>query len=204
MPPPAAATRGSTPTLPRRAVQPGPVFVVGDSLTVGAEPWLDGVLRSKGWRVTGVDARVGRGVGEGLDVLRSQGRALPATVLIALGTNNLRATPSEVAGWLRDARRIAGARRIVWVGLCLDDVLVPRLSTFRAMNRALSAAAPRFDVEVADWCGYAAARGIRTTYDGIHYDDYAYEWRAWFYGQALDGRLSQPPVTDARPTSRSR
>jgi lysophospholipase L1-like esterase len=175
---------------PRRAAaalattRPGAVFVVGDSLTVGTEPWLRASLRRAGWSLTGVDARVGRPVSEGLRILRARS-GLPATVIVALGTNDLGAAPSTVAQWLRTARDIVGHRRLVWVNLCLSATDHPRLAGFRQINAALATYAARFGVQIADWCSFAGRQDIRPGPDGIHYSPAAYEQRARFYAAAL-------------------
>lgn len=170
--------------VPVRARQ-AKVFVVGDSLTVGTEPWLRAALHRRGWSLAGVDARVGRPVAEGLRILRAHAARLPRTVLIALGTNDLGAPPAAVAGWLRAARTALGGRRIVWVDLCLADRYDPRLKPFRAIDAALATYAPRYRVEVADWCAYATAHGISPGPDGIHYLPAGYRQRASFYAAAL-------------------
>jgi lysophospholipase L1-like esterase len=160
------------------------VFVVGDSLTVGTEPWLRADISRRSWTLTGVDARVGRPVAEGLSVLRQRGPQLPSTVVIALGTNNLGASSQAVAGWLRQARAIAGNRRIIWVNLCLSPA-VPRLGSYRALNTLLAKLAPRHGVQVANWCAYALAHHISPGPDGIHYGPAGYQRRAAFYASVI-------------------
>jgi lysophospholipase L1-like esterase len=161
------------------------VFVVGDSLTVGAQPYLRAALHGHGWVLAGVSARVGRPVSEGLAVLRAHRVTLPPVVLIALGTNNLAATQLDVKSWLRTARGIVGTRPIVWVNLCLNDARLPYLRSFRLINAALVRYAPRFGVRVADWCGYAGRHGVTNGPDGIHYGPDGYRVRAGFYARAL-------------------
>ena len=179
---PAAGTVVSTSSS---ATRPRTVFVVGDSLTVGTQPWLGPALRKQGWRLTGVDARVGRPVAEGLRVLRRDRHALPPTVVIALGTNDLGASSSAVATWMKTARHILGQRRIVWVNLCLDDAQHPRLHDFRRLNAALARFAPRSAIQLADWCAYAQRHRIVPGGDGIHYGPSAYRQRAAFYARSL-------------------
>jgi len=160
------------------------VFVVGDSLTVGTEPWLRSALRHVGWRLTGVNARVGRPVAEGLHILRQHKKSLPPTVVVALGTNDLGTPPSEVAAWLRTARSIVGQRRLVWVNLCLASGSA-RLAGYRQINTALRKAAPRFHVQVADWCSFATHHRIKPGPDGIHYLTAGYQQRARFYASVV-------------------
>lgn len=174
-----AAVVARAPSGPRQAL------VVGDSLTVGAEPWLSSSLRGQGWSLDGVDARVGRGVDEGLRILRDRAASLPATVVVALGTNDFWAEPAAVHGWLRTARAIVGQRRLVWVNLCLDDATAPRLAPFHRVNAALAQFAAGYGVHVADWCSFARRHGIVPGPDGIHYGPAAYRQRAAFYAAAL-------------------
>lgn len=167
---------------------PRAVLVVGDSLTVGAEPWLESAVTARGWTLMGVDARVGRGVPEGLSVLRSDIGSLPnGTVVLALGTNSLGSTAGQVAGWLRSARQIVGSRRLVWVNLCLDGPPGTWLGSYRQINQWLAEYAPYYGVQVADWCSFATRYGIRPGPDGIHYASAAYQERAAFYAAAIAG-----------------
>jgi hypothetical protein len=183
--PPAAGspTPATAPAEAAAAVEE--VFVVGDSLTVGVEPWLAGDMASHGVRLVGVDARVSRPVDEGLAVLRSAGERLPSTVVVALGTNNLSATRTQIEGWLRTARQLVGDRRLIWVNLSVDLDKAPHLDRFEQINAAIAAAAPRYGIEVADWDRWSADYGVTTRPDGIHYEDRAYRLRAWFYAEAV-------------------
>lgn len=171
------------------AVPTGPkdVFVVGDSLTVGVEPWLASDLVEQGWTLDGVDARVGRGVSEGLNRLQADAADLPDTVLVALGTNDLGATPAEVEGWLSNARDIVGGRRLIWVNLCLNDKGSSRLASYRQIDDALETFAPDYGVELADWCAFATRHDITPGYDGIHYGAAGYQQRAAFYTRVITG-----------------
>lgn len=171
------------------------VFVLGDSLTVGTEPWLGAALRRHGWTLTGVSARVGRPVAEGLRILRARAARLPSTVLVALGTNDFGAGRADVTRWLRTVRSIVGARRVVWVDLCLDDRTAPRLRGWRRTNAALDAVAPLYGVEVADWCAFAARHHVVNGPDGVHYGPHAYRERAAFYAVALGAAPTTPAIS---------
>jgi hypothetical protein len=209
---PAAAAPPATVKAPARgtraaAIRRPPaasVFVVGDSLTVGSRRWLPPALRAAGWTLGGVDARVGRPVAEGLAILRARGSRLPDDVVVALGTNDLRARQPEVMQWLRSARAAVGQRRLIWVNLCLDDSSAPRLSGFRRINAALARLAPQFGIEVADWCGYATAHGVAPGPDGIHYGRAGYRLRAQFYADAVRSGLPAAVTgTATRPGRRT-
>ena len=157
------------------------VFVVGDSLTVGARPWLARDLRRRGAQLVGVTARISWHVDEGLALLRKMGDSLPATVMVALGTNDLQASTSQVERWLRTARELVGDRRLIWVNLRCNAAHSKLLARYRVINDALDAAAPRYGVEIADWDAWAGARRVRTLSDGIHYSPAAYRLRSSFY-----------------------
>lgn len=172
-------------TPPRTSTAAPELFVVGDSLTVGAEPWLADAVRARGWRLTGVDARVGRTVPEGLAVLKKRARAgtLPSTVIVALGTNNLGASDTDIDTWVSTARDIVGdERQLGWVNI---SVAPPRAERAAAIDAALAASARRWDVQVLDWYGWTHRNGITNKADGIHYEDGAYRLRALFYAAAL-------------------
>ncbi|MGH2686738.1 MAG: hypothetical protein ACRDJP_14835, partial [Actinomycetota bacterium] len=138
-------------------------------------------------RLVEVDARNGRPVDEGLAILRAAGERLPGTVVVALGTNNLEASPAEVAGWLRSARQLVGDRRLIWVNLSLDPEKGEHLARYEQINAALAAAAPTYGIEVADWDAWSARYGVLNSTDGIHYQAEEYRLRAWFYAIAVAG-----------------
>jgi lysophospholipase L1-like esterase len=161
------------------------LFIVGDSLTVGARPWLARDLRRRHVRLVGVNARIGRGVDDGLAVLRKRASSLPPTVMVALGTNDLLASRRQVEEWVRTARQLVGDRRLIWVNLRCNATRSKFLARYRVINDALESAARRYDVEIADWDAWAGARRVRTQQDGVHYSPAAYRLRSSFYAKAV-------------------
>jgi len=161
------------------------VFVVGDSLTVGARDF--GGLRSKfanaGYEAT-VEARTGRGVEWGLSVLRNQGRSLPSTVVVALGTNDVasgRSTPSFGELVDRVMAAVGPNRIVVWVNLDLDDTSWGAAQEAR-FNRVLRERAGQHDnLAVADWDSYLDGNRSWLAGDRIHLNGRGYRQRAWFY-----------------------
>jgi len=132
-------------------------------------------------------------VEEGLAIL-SEARDLPDTVLIALGTNNWLATPTEAAGWITQARAIVGPdRNIIWVNVQMDGerfrnyVNVNRglVKGAKRDNKALAEVGARAQTYVADWAHYATDRNIRHNHDGVHYKAGGYLQRVHFYGAIL-------------------
>jgi hypothetical protein len=192
-PPPVTVAPTPPPVVapPRQSATAPEVFVVGDSLTVGVEPWLADAVRARGWRLAGVDARVGRTVPEGLAVLAKRARtgALPSTVIVALGTNNLGASDTDIETWVSTARRIVGdERQVGWVNI---SVAPPRAERADEIDTALAASARRWNVQVLDWSGWTRRNRITNKADGIHYEDGVYRLRALFYAAALP-RITVP------------
>src|SRR5262249_39212349 len=66
-------------------LQRGAVSLVGDSLNVGVEPYLQEAL--DGWTIA-TDDVVGRSTETGLEHLREKGAGLGQYVVISLGTND--------------------------------------------------------------------------------------------------------------------
>jgi lysophospholipase L1-like esterase len=162
------------------------VYVIGDSLTVGSQPYLRRALAGRGWKLTGVDGRVFRTTAEGLDILRAKASRLPETVVLALGTNDLTARQADVQMWLRQARAIAGDdRRLIWVNLYVDLTRQPTLKRYRVINDALTLAAPRYGIEVADWAAWVKNHDVPQQADGVHYTDKGYRIRAAFYARVV-------------------
>ena len=179
VPPPPPTTTTTAEVIPPART----VFIEGDSLTVGAEPWLGDALRSFHWGATGIDAAHGRKTAQGLADLAANRANLPPTVVMALGTNDLNATPADVDAWVKQARALVGNRRLIWVNLHLSDA--PQFANYRALNAALAASAARYGVEVADWAGWSTAMGVRHLGDGVHYPAPGYQRRAEFYARIV-------------------
>jgi len=159
------------------------VFIVGDSLTANSVPWLPAELGGVHWAATAIDAGHGRNTAQGLAVLAAHRSDLPPTVLIALGTNDLEATPAAVTGWVQQARSLVGNRRLIWVNLHMAER--PALANYHTINGALAAAAAQYHVELADWAASSTAMGVKHLGDGIHYPAPGDQQRAHFYAEVL-------------------
>jgi lysophospholipase L1-like esterase len=175
-------TTTETIKLPKGAAS---VYVIGDSLTVGTEPYLRRELAARGWRLAGVDARISRTVEEGLRVLRAKERRLPETVMLALGSNDLFASQAQVEAWVETARETAGTRRLIWVNVYVDVKRAPLLKGYRVINRGLSAAAVQHNVEIADWNRWMTRHRAPMQRDGVHYTPVGYRKRAAFYARVV-------------------
>jgi lysophospholipase L1-like esterase len=96
------------------------LLVVGDSLTVGTQPYIHRYLR--GWHIHQRVA-ISTQVTEGPGILHSYGRHLPRVIFVNLGTNgDPRATGTFLSA-IRRTMRIAGPRRcVVWASIVRPPV----------------------------------------------------------------------------------
>jgi lysophospholipase L1-like esterase len=179
-------TAGETITVPASAPA---AYVIGDSLTVGVQPYLRRAFAARGVRLAGVDGRVFRTTAEGLRILRAKANRLPDTVVLALGTNDLLATQADVKSWLRQARSFVGdRRRLIWINVYVDLTRQPKLKRYRVINDALDYLAPQYDIEVADWNRWVERHEVPQQRDGVHYTEKGYRIRAAFYARVVAGR----------------
>jgi hypothetical protein len=150
------------------AARTGSLFMVGDSLNVGTEPYLERELR--GWSIE-TDDVVGRGTGSGIDALEAQGAGLAPVVVVSLGTND---TQGDVAGFRANVRRllqIAGPRRcVIWLTIWRDGAN-------EGFNDVLADDADGRPLRVILWDEMVAAHPEWLT-DGVHATPEGYEARA--------------------------
>ncbi|MCU0271191.1 MAG: hypothetical protein MUF83_21480 [Acidimicrobiales bacterium] len=152
---------GSPEVVPPPALGPGDgtVYAIGDSVLLGAEPYLRTTLG--GWDLR-LDARVGRRVPEGLAVLQANRASVGQVVVFVLGHNY--GGGGAFYGYL-DAlmAEVRGAHRVVLV-------TVAEWSPAQAeVNRAIRVAPLRYpNVVVADWAATAAANPRFLAGDRVH------------------------------------
>lgn len=196
----------STLALPAHATNTSPltttpVFVVGDSLTVGAlAHGLAARMAVRGYSLKPpASAAEGRSVDEGLSVLA--GRSVkPQRVLLSLGSNDCLASASMARSWVTRARAAAGpSATIFWVNIrVLDSTcrhsfdavnagLLAGVRADRARQLSLGRSATSW---LLDWNQFAINRHIATRSDGTHYTDYGYRMRSIFYAEAMASRGS--------------
>jgi lysophospholipase L1-like esterase len=144
----------------------GAVTLVGDSLNVGIEPYLDGELR--GWTIDAHD-RVGRATDEGVTVLRERRRALAPVVVVSLGTNDADGSEAQFAALVEESTRVVGSGRcLVWATVVRDGE--PRTGFNQVLERARSV---NSNLRLVDWAalvgeepGLLAADRVHGTPDG--------------------------------------
>jgi hypothetical protein len=189
--------------LPAAAAPPAAsadgVLIVGDSLDVGAEPYIRAEL--PGLPVT-VDARVGRPSTEGVGVLQSLISSRYSVVVFDLGTNDSPSATQTLANNLETARGIAGPQRCfvvstLWrppyAGVSIDH-----------QNRVIQGFLERYpDVRVADWRAVAQYYPNLFAPDHIHASTVGYHLRAGLIARAVQScpTSTQQPSTYSAPAA---
>ena len=98
---------------PAGAATPRPVFVIGDSVSLGAESAIQSQAPGQGWAVA-IDAKVGRTTAEGASILASMHGSLPSVVVVALGNNDGQ-IPAQFSQRIDAVMRgLTGVRHVVW------------------------------------------------------------------------------------------
>jgi len=145
-----------------RAAELRPVFVLGDSVTVGATPSIEADAAAHGWAVT-IDAKIGRATDEGAEILASMQGRLPQYVVVELGNNdgeNPDTLAARVDAVMHD---LAGVRHVVWF------TMSPFASWVPDANAVLQSASLRWaNLELADWATVAEATPDALAGDGPH------------------------------------
>ena len=159
------------------------VGIVGDSLTLGVEPYVGAEFANRGCQVLFVNARKSRPTVEGVSVVEGLSILgwMPDILVVALGTND---GADEVAfgSHIDRVMELAGNRPVVWVN-------IDRASTEAALNHALAAAQIRHNtLWVQDWNGFADLNPALRARDGIHLTPTGYAQRAALMAQEVTGR----------------
>jgi len=171
-----------------------PLLFVGDSLCVGARDHgggLTGALRGARW-----DPELVCGTGEGLEWGLAQVTELervPATVVIALGTNPSAREPgfADLVVDLRSQLVARGAERILWVDFA------DRRGTYTDKNLVLHDIARHEGDGIVRWSVLAAAHPEWFRSDGIHYrEEGMRRWSRRIADETTRLRLGPAPSMD--------
>ena len=146
------------------------LFLVGDSLSEGTQPYLPGAL--PGWSVSqSVD--VSRFLGEGVSIVRNRS-SLPTVTVFALGTNDGAAAAATFRSSVDAVLDIVGRTRCVVVPTVFRDG-----SALGGLNSALRDLARTHDnLRIADWAGLVGANRGWLASDGDHVNATGYMARA--------------------------
>ena len=149
----------------------GALTLVGDSLNVGIEPYLEDAL--PGWRVDAHDL-VGRATPEGVDELRAGRASLAPVVVVSLGTNDAAGSEDEFRALVDEAIRIVGPDRcLVWSTIVRDG---QERTEFDDVLRDATEAHP--NVHLVDWASLVADDPSLLVGDGVHGTPEGYARRA--------------------------
>lgn len=148
------------------------VYVQGDSLTVGAGPYLKQDLRGDVKRVS-VDAQIGRFTSTGMKRLAQSGSARGAKVwVVALGTND-GPDPRALKRHVSRSLALAGPTRdVIWL-------TVERPGPYGRVNRMLLQMDQSNErLHVVDWAKYVRKHPGALGSDGVHATSHGYQVRA--------------------------
>lgn len=149
----------------------GAVTLVGDSLNVGVEPYLDEAL--PGWRLDAHN-RVGKATSEGVEELRALRGRLAPVVVVSLGTNDADGSEEEFASLVDEAIDLVGPRRcLVWVTIVRDGV---ERTSFDEILRDARASRP--NVHLVEWAAMVEDDATLLASDQVHGTPEGYEKRA--------------------------
>jgi hypothetical protein len=149
----------------------GAVTLVGDSLNVGVEPYLDQEL--SGWRIDAHDL-VGRATTEGIEELRALGAKLAPVVVVSLGTNDPDGSEAVFRERVAEAIELVGPDRcLVWATIVRDGS--PRTGFNDVLLEARSA---NRNVRLVDWAAIVADASSLLAEDLVHGTPEGYARRA--------------------------
>ena len=162
---PAAVASAGTPVQPVQPVQPAsrPVFVIGDSVMLGAE---GAVVAALAPLPVAVDAQESRSLLGAVSLLQQHRSEMGDVVVVALGTND-GTDPVEFARRIDLALGVLqGVPHVLWVN---QREFAPGRA---GLNAQLRAAASRFpNLRVLDWNAVVAGNPFDVGPDGIHLTD---------------------------------
>jgi hypothetical protein len=175
------ATPDPTPAPTPGTATGNSVLLIGDSLGLGIQPYLSGLL--PGWSVTS-DSRTGRPLAEGMSRWRAE-RGSAAVSAFSLFTND---APTNTSALEAAVRESASGGCAVWATI----VRPPQGGTsYKAANQVLERLAQELPgrVVVVPWAATVAATPGLVGSDGVHATTQGYQQRAQLYAQAIQSCL---------------
>jgi lysophospholipase L1-like esterase len=181
----------ATPTVPA-PVDPR-LLIIGDSVILGARPWVEALLGARGWRVnqTSWESMHTWQAPAIVDDNKAHG-GIGDVVVVQLGTND-GFVAAELQSYM-DALmpHLANVERVYWVNLRQFAPWVP------AANATIAAEASRFpNMRVIDWDARATPDPSLVYADGYHLNPAGQVAMAELIAQTLDGFVAEtaPPAT---------
>lgn len=162
------------------------LFVNGDSLAVGTQPYFPQAL--PGWSIR-TSATISRHAPEGAGVLRAQGSSLAPVIFVSLGTNDDPRNVSSFRSSVRSVMSVAGPKRcVVWSTIVRPPVAG---ASYAGYNRALKAEAlARPNLKVFRWRALLSRHPSWLAGDGVHVSGVGYAARA----RAIAERIARCPA----------
>jgi len=156
------------------------VFVLGDSVILGAEQVLAARLGATGWQVAQQSAESFHTYNAG-PVVDAARPGIGEIVVVALGHND-EGTPGQFTAWVDDLMsHLRDVRQVFWVNLRNFRAWVP------AANADLAAAAQRWpNLRIIDWDARSAPDPGLVYGDGIHLTPFGQLAIADLIGVVLD------------------
>jgi lysophospholipase L1-like esterase len=177
------------------------VLVIGDSLTRESRVATIHRLQKDGWTPT-IRCWGGKRLDWGIEQVQraKQRKQLPATVVIALGTNDMRLIPRSITAdritTILDA--LGPDRQVLWVTTHLEGGMSQAGERERWFNAQLRAQAKnRPNLRLVEWAKSAREQKIRTR-DGFHYQRTGYVARAEAIRMALLDVLTPAEIPATR------
>jgi lysophospholipase L1-like esterase len=160
------------------------VLDVGDSLSVGAAPFLAQQLR--GYRIEG-RRRVGLRSSEAARLVGRSPVPLPRVLVVSAGTNDDPRDVSVFAESVSAVLALAGRTRcVVWPSIVRPPVAG---FTYARLNRTLARAATRHpNLVLVDWVGMVRSHPVWLRGDGVHASSAGYRARAKAIASAVKSR----------------
>jgi hypothetical protein len=194
--PPAPAAPPATARAPSRArsqTPDRPVYVIGDSVMLGAQPAVVAALAPTPVTVDAVESRSLLG---SVSLLRQHRAGLGEVVVVALGTND-GTDPVEFAHRIDLAMAaLQGVPHVLWVN---QRQFAPGRD---AMNAQLVAATARYpNLRVLDWNATVDANPAEVGPDGIHLTDAGKAAMATLVAGAVREALTPPTTTTTVTTT---
>jgi lysophospholipase L1-like esterase len=164
--------------------QPRTMLDLGDSLSVGTDPYLRSKLR--GYRIERL-YDVGLHASEAATIVARVGPRLPQVVVVSAGTNDDPRMVSAFARSVTAVLRSAGpARCVVWSTISRPPAVG---RSYAGLNRALTQAATRNErLVLVDWAGMVRRHPGWLSDDGVHVSAAGYKARAASIATAVTSR----------------
>jgi lysophospholipase L1-like esterase len=174
----ASANRATTDAAPRT------VLDLGDSLSVGTDPYLRARLR--GYRIERL-YDVGLHAYDAAAIVARARASLPHVLVVSAGTND---DPRIVSTFIRAIAAVVRAagpdRCVVWSTISRPPAAG---ATYDGLNRALERADKRYDsLVLVDWAGMVSRHPRWLARDGVHVSVAGYRARATAIASAVVGK----------------